>query len=472
MLNKPNALAIISSLAIFMPGLIYADDNAIPETENWLQHQVNKISHKERELLWLIGDFNLYSGIASAAIIGVTTNAASNDTAYGSLGGGIGVKGDMVNLGDDLSTLALATGYITSLLAKDYRGFVYMGIHNVVSSGVISSLKSGVGQRRPGDQSNKSFPSGHTNTAFLGAAFMQQRYGSLWGIPAYISAVAVAYTRVYGNKHYVNDTIAGASIAMMSAWAIVPPYEAERRRHWQDLERERPFSYEFEMTLNDVDRNLVQAPNGVGDWFTSPLDSATNEPWANSHVSFEYRKNDRQSFSGRFSPWELRTFGQFAQPTTFAGETFPANEQLRIAHFLWAYGVQYRHVIAKGDNFQFRLGAGVTGQIADHEIFVVDETQPEKRGQSTNASANVFYAVGHADFDVKLFWKIYFSGEADYGTAGSSDFLDWSARLKLCFDAKWDASVGWRDYSSNLKESSLHNDFKRSGPAFNFVYSF
>jgi membrane-associated phospholipid phosphatase len=443
-----------------------------PENENWLQHQVNKISHKERDIPWLTGDFNLYGGLASAVVIGVTANVASNDISYGGLGGGIGVKSDTVNLGDDFYQLLPMAGYVTSLLAKDYRGFAYMGIHNVVSSSIIASLKEGVGQRRPGDQSDKSFPSGHTNTAFLGAAFMQQRYGPRWGIPSYISAIAVAYTRVYGNKHYVNDTIAGASIAMMSAWAIVPPYEAERRRHWEDQERERPFSYEWEMTLNDVDRNLVQAPNGAGDWFTSPLDKQTNEPWANSHVSFEYCKNDRQAFAGRFSPWELRTFGQFAQPTTFAGETFPANEQLRIAHFLWDYGVQYRHTILKNDVLQFRLGAGVTGQKADHEIFVVDETQPEKRGQSTSASAHTFYAVGHADFDIKLFWKLYFSGEADYGSAGSSDFMDWSARLKLRFDRRWDASVGWREYRSNLDDSALRNDFHRSGPAFNFIYSF
>jgi membrane-associated phospholipid phosphatase len=470
--NRLAKLAVLTLATVFVQGPAFADEDDSSESSNWLHHQVNKISHKERELPWLVGDFNWYSGIASAAVIGITMNAESNDSPFKGLGGEIGAKGDMVNLGDDLYLLPNTAAYITSLLAKDYRGFTYMAIHNAVSSGVMSSLKEGVGQRRPGDQSNKTFPSGHTNTAFLGAAFMQQRYGSRWGIPSYLSAIAVAYTRVYGNKHFINDTIAGASIAMISAWALVPPYESERRRHWEDLERERPLSYEFEMTLNDIERNMVQAPNATGDWFSSPIDKAVNEPWANSHVSLEYRKNDRQSFSARFSPWELRTFGQFSQPTTFANETFPANQQLRIAHFLWAYGAQYRHVIAKNERMQFRLGAGVTGQKADHEIFVVDDTQPERRGQSTSASENVFYAVGHADFDVKLFWKMYLSGEVDYGTSGDSDFLDWSTRLKLRVNAKWDTSVGWRQYRSNMKESALRNDFERSGLAFNVVYSF
>jgi len=401
-INRKTFLALALMLLLATLSSAVADDDAVAvENENWLQHQVNRISHKERELPWLVGDFNAYSGLASAVVIGMTINATSNTEPFRGLGGEVGVKGDMVELGDGLSNLLPIAAYATSLLAKDYRGFVYMGIHNAVSSTVVSVLKSGVGQRRPGDQNDTSFPSGHTNTAFLGAAFMQQRYGSKWGIPSYISAIIVAYTRVYGNKHYVNDTIAGASIGMMSAWAIVPPYETERRRHWEDLERERPFSYEFEMTLNDIDRNLVQAPNGSGDWFTSPFDADTNEPWANSHIGFEYRKNDRQSFAGRFSPWEMRSFGQFDQPTTFSGETFPANQDLRIAHFLWAYGVQYRHVVMQNERLRLRLGAGLTVQDADYEIFVVDEAQPEKRGQSASASASVFYAVGHADIDVK-----------------------------------------------------------------------
>ena len=401
----------------------------------------------------------------------MTLNAESNDRPFKGLGGQIGVKGDMVNLGDDLYLLPTTAGYLTSLAAKDYRGFVYMGVHNAFASGVMGSLKKEIGQRRPGDQSNKSFPSGHTNTAFLGAAFMQQRYGSRWGIPSYLSAIAVAWTRVYGNKHYVNDTVAGASIAMMSAWWLVPPYETDRRNHWADLERERPISYEFEMTLNDVDRNIVQSPSG-GDSFTSPLDKQVNEPWANSHVEIEYRPNDTQSWSARFNPWEIRSFGQFSTPTNFAGATFPANEQLRVAHFLWSYGAQYRHTLWNSERGQLRVGGGLTGQSAEQEIFVVDDTQPEMRGLSAKASADVFYAVGHIDAEVQLFSKLWLSGEVDYGTSGDSTFTDWSAGLTVRFSSKWDGSVGWRSYASDLKESSLRNDFERSGPAFNFVYSF
>ncbi len=443
-----------------------------PDAPGWYFEQVGKISHKERELPWLVGDFNLYSGLAAALIAGVAIDHADRDPSVGGLGGVIGTEGDFVKLGDDIYTAIPGTGYLTSLLAKDYRGFVYMGIHNAVSSAVMSSLKTGVGQRRPGDQSNTTFPSGHTNTAFLGAAFMQQRYGSKWGIPSYVSAVIVAWSRVHGNKHFVNDTVAGASIAMMSSWALVPPYDRERRDHWLDMERERPLSYEFEMTLNDIDRNTIQAPRGSGDRFAMPYDRQTNEPWANSHIEVEYRANDRQAWSARFSPWEVRSFGQFSQPTTFAGQTFQANQQLRLAHFLWAYGAQYRHTLVKNERLRFRLGAGLTGQEAEVDIFVVDDTQPEKRGQTAKASADLFYAVAHADVEFRLGGKFLVTGELDYGYSGNGDFSDLSAALTWRINPKWDASVGWRNYTSKIDKDGLFNDFERSGPAFNFVYSF
>ena len=454
---------------LFISSFAVADDRP---ADSWLESKVNRISHKERELPWLVGDCNIYCGIVSAAVVGYAASQAANDSPFKGLGGAFGVKGDVVNMGDDLYTLPTASGYVTSLLAKDYRGFAYMGIHNAFSSAVMQALKDEVRQRRPGDQSNSSFPSGHTNTAFLGAAFMQQRYGSRWGVPSYVTAIAVAWSRIYGNKHYVNDTIAGASIGMMSAWWLVPPYESERRDHWADLERERPLSYEFEMTLNDVDKNLLQSPASGGDVFTSPLDRQVNEPWANSHIEVEYRPNDKQSWSARFTPWEIRSFGQFSQSTTFAGSTFPASQQLRVAHFLWNYGAQYRHTMVSSERAQLRLGGGLSGQSAEQEIFIVDDTQPERRGQTAKASADVFYAVAHVDADFNLFWKLWLSGELDYGTSGDSTFTDWSARLKIRFSPKWDASVGWREFSSDIKESSLRNDFQRSGPAFNFVYSF
>lgn len=348
-----------------------------------------------------------------------------------------------------------------------------MGAHNAASSGVMQLLKDGVGQERPGAQGNTSFPSGHTNTAFIGASFLQQRYGPRWGVPAYVAAAVVGDTRLHSNVHYMADVISGASIAMLSAWFLVPPYDAERRALWADLERQRKWRYEWGMSLNTIDRNLVQSPKGQGTLFEAPHDTENNEPWANGHISLEYRLDERRSVVGSFSPWEARSFGELPQPTTFAGETFPANTEVRSAHQLWNFGVQYRHAVVDNDRLDARLGAGLTGQYIDYELFVVDETQPpENRGQSASESAFEVYGVGHADLDVKLFWKLYLSGDVDLGLNDGSNFLHWQTLIKLRFNSKWDVGAGWTEFTSDLRTQDLVNDFVRSGFVVNFGYSF
>ena len=97
--------ASIAACALCAPAL--ADD--APGDLNWLERQVNKrISHHERDLDWLQGDFNLWSGIASAAVIGVAIDRASNDSPFEGLGGQLGEKGPVVKLGDEIYTAILA----------------------------------------------------------------------------------------------------------------------------------------------------------------------------------------------------------------------------------------------------------------------------------------------------------------------------------------------------------------------------
>jgi membrane-associated phospholipid phosphatase len=464
---------LIASLTLAMPsGVLAQEAENPPKEDNWILRTWDRIPHEEREIEWLTGDFNVWSGVASSLVIAGAVNAASGS----SPGTGLIAPGQSVNdvakYGDDIYNLIPGTAYITSLLARDYQGTILMGVHHATSSTVTQFGKGEVKQRRPNDENDTSFPSGHSNTAFVGAAFLQQRYGSRWGVPAFISAIIVAWSRVYSNVHYVNDVVAGASVSMMSAWAIVPPYEAERRARWEDLDRERKLRYEWEMTLNDIEKNLVQSPFGTGDVHSTPLDRDLNEPWANSNIALEYGMNKTQSVFTSFSPWEIRSFGEFSTPVDFAGVTFPENRELRSTHKLFHFGAQYRHTLINTDRFSITAGAGVAAIMAEQELFIVDDTQPNRQGLTADVKENVFYPVVHADFDLKLFWKLYLNAEADFGKAGDNEFTDLSARLKIHFNSKWDVSLGVREYESKIKESNYANDFKRSGPAINFSYAF
>lgn len=77
------------------------------------------------------------------------------------------------------------------------------------------TLKYGIDAERP-NGGGQSFPSGHTSMAFAGAEFIRKEYGGYWGIPAYLAASYVGWSRVESRNHWTVDVLAGAAIGIFS----------------------------------------------------------------------------------------------------------------------------------------------------------------------------------------------------------------------------------------------------------------
>ncbi len=85
---------------------------------------------------------------------------------------------------------------------------------------LVQGTKHFVDRRRPDSGARNSFPSGHTATAFLGAEILHQEYGhhSVWiSVAGYSIAALTGYMRVFNERHYAGDVIAGAGFGMLSA---------------------------------------------------------------------------------------------------------------------------------------------------------------------------------------------------------------------------------------------------------------
>ncbi|MCH9634386.1 MAG: hypothetical protein S4CHLAM7_11340 [Chlamydiae bacterium] len=126
-------------------------------------------------------------------------------------------------VGDAIQIALPVMGGSMTLLFRDFTGTLQFAKSFGTTFGVTWILKPIINADRPmsrekqrrGDSCGKmSFPSGHTAAAFGGAAFLQMRYGWGFGVPCYLAAGYVGFSRIYGQRHWFRDTLGGAAIAV------------------------------------------------------------------------------------------------------------------------------------------------------------------------------------------------------------------------------------------------------------------
>ncbi len=116
-------------------------------------------------------------------------------------------------LGDIGSILLPASGLVVAAAHHDGKGVFELTKAYGAAMAVVYILKPTIDRARP-DGGSMSFPSGHSASAFAGAAFQQRRYGWGYGAPAYAAATFVAWSRVESKHHFTSDVIAGAAIGI------------------------------------------------------------------------------------------------------------------------------------------------------------------------------------------------------------------------------------------------------------------
>ncbi len=90
---------------------------------------------------------------------------------------------------------------------------------NVIANGTVFSVKSWSHEMRPDGSDYQSFPSGHTAEAFVGAEFMRMEYKDVspwYGVAGYAMATATGVLRMYNDKHWFSDVVAGAGVGIAS----------------------------------------------------------------------------------------------------------------------------------------------------------------------------------------------------------------------------------------------------------------
>ncbi|MBN9380621.1 MAG: phosphatase PAP2 family protein [Chitinophagaceae bacterium] len=85
------------------------------------------------------------------------------------------------------------------------------------TNSAVFALKGQTRVLRPDGSAYNSFPSGHTAVAFANAEFMRLEYKDVspwYGVAGYAAATATGVLRMYNNKHWLNDVVAGAGFGI------------------------------------------------------------------------------------------------------------------------------------------------------------------------------------------------------------------------------------------------------------------
>jgi len=127
--------------------------------------------------------------------------------------------------GDVLAVLIPSVAYGTTFYLHDKEGRNQFHKSFLTNIAVTWTLKKTVSKTRPNGEDDESFPSGHSSVAFQGAAFIHQRYGWKYAVPAYLGSTFVAWSRVKSDNHYTVDVVTGAAIGIVSSLIFTKPYK-------------------------------------------------------------------------------------------------------------------------------------------------------------------------------------------------------------------------------------------------------
>lgn len=131
----------------------------------------------------------------------------------------------ITNIEDQLQFLPAVSVYTLGMLGvKGKNNFADKTALYFIASSLtnlsVNFIKTQTHKLRPDGSDYRSFPSGHTATAFVAAEFMNREYRDIspwYGIAGYTIATTTGALRIVNNKHWFSDVVAGAGLGIMSA---------------------------------------------------------------------------------------------------------------------------------------------------------------------------------------------------------------------------------------------------------------
>jgi membrane-associated phospholipid phosphatase len=119
-----------------------------------------------------------------------------------------------------------------------------VALSEAIQSIITNSLKYTIREQRPMPSlRSNSFPSGHAATCFAGAEILRAELNKTHPVLSYAGysiAVTTVVLRLYNNKHWLSDIVAGTAIGILSAkLAYIALHKTKRRSMITAMKTER-----------------------------------------------------------------------------------------------------------------------------------------------------------------------------------------------------------------------------------------
>lgn len=118
----------------------------------------------------------------------------------------------------------VAAAFGGAALQEDWNGVLQAAYSVGGTAAATYGLKEAFPENRPNGRGDDSFPSGHASISFASAAFIHQRYGWQYGLPAYVVATTVGIARVESDHHHWYDVVAGAALGTAAGFVFSTKY--------------------------------------------------------------------------------------------------------------------------------------------------------------------------------------------------------------------------------------------------------
>jgi len=317
---------------------------------------------------------------------------------------------------------------------------------------LVHGLKYSMEKTRPDGSNNKSFPSAHTYAAFSGAAYINSRFGLKYGVPAYMLAGVVGYSRIKANSHYLDDVLAGASIAVLlntyfagrknpNATFYIghngenPTINLSANFNEQNIVRKKKSKYRFSLFFGPTFLKESEFSFKNEDLLDLKKLKLEESYQHTANIGLDVNFNKYGNLSLNLQPYEINIADALYKDVEIGGKLFSTNENVAINWQQYDFDSVYDFALNKNKKIDLRAGLGI---YANHSNIEIDSVQSSTVFKSTKF---IVVPYAHLSAGSEIFNRLYSTLKLSFFDDGSTQYYKGRLVFDYQLEKSWTASI-------------------------------